>query len=46
MLRIFRMRLRLGYFDPPGPLALIGADQVCPLYPRFYAPLPVSIAAG
>jgi len=28
LLRLFMVRLRLGYFDPPGPLSRIGADQV------------------
>jgi hypothetical protein len=27
--RLFRVRLRLGQFDPPGPLQQIGIDQVC-----------------
>jgi beta-glucosidase-like glycosyl hydrolase len=27
--RLFRVRLRLGQFDPPGPLSTIGVDQVC-----------------
>jgi len=27
--RLFRVRLRLGHFDPPGALQTIGADQVC-----------------
>ena len=26
--RLFRVRLRLGQFDPPGPLSTIGMDQV------------------
>lgn len=26
--RLFRVRLRLGQFDPPGPLSTIGPDQV------------------
>ena len=27
--RLFRMRIRLGHFDPPGVLQTIGNDQVC-----------------
>jgi beta-D-xylosidase 4 len=27
--RLFRVRLRLGHFDPVGPLSKIGPDQVC-----------------
>ena len=30
--RLFRVRLRLGQFDPPGPLQQIGIDQVCNTY--------------
>ena len=30
--RLFRVRLRLGHFDPPGPLQTIGNDQVCNNY--------------
>jgi beta-D-xylosidase 4 len=30
--RLFRMRLRLGHFDPPGVLETIGPDQVCTDY--------------
>jgi hypothetical protein len=26
--RLFRVRIRLGQFDPPGPLSTIGVDQV------------------
>jgi hypothetical protein len=26
--RLFVMRIRLGHFNPPGPLANIGVDQV------------------
>lgn len=29
LLRQFRVRIRLGFFDPPGPLSTIGPDQVC-----------------
>lgn len=29
--RLFRMRLRLGQFDPPGPLSTIGLDHVSKL---------------
>lgn len=29
--RLFRMRIRFGSFDPPGPLQKIGPDQVCTL---------------
>ena len=25
--RLFRVRIRLGQFDPPGPLSTIGPDQ-------------------
>jgi beta-D-xylosidase 4 len=27
--KLFRVRLRLGHFDPPGPLQKIGTDQIC-----------------
>lgn len=27
--RLFRVRIRLGHFDPPGPMSTIGPDQVC-----------------
>ena len=27
--RLFRVRLRLGHFDPPGPLQRIGNESVC-----------------
>ena len=27
--RLFRVRIRLGFFDPDGPLQTIGPDQVC-----------------
>ena len=30
--RQFRMRLRLGHFDPPGALGGIGLDQICTAY--------------
>ena len=30
--RLFRVRLRLGHFDPPSVLATIGDDQVCNNY--------------
>jgi len=30
--RLFRVRLRLGHFDPPGVLETIGYDQVCTDY--------------
>ena len=30
--RQFRLRLRLGHFDPPSPLDSIGMDQVCTPY--------------
>jgi len=30
--RLFKVRIRLGHFDPPGPLQAIGADQVCSPY--------------
>lgn len=30
--RLFRVRIRLGHFDPPGPLQTIGVDQVCTPY--------------
>ena len=30
--RLFRVRLRLGHFDPPGVLEMIGYDQVCTDY--------------
>ena len=30
--RLFRVRLRLGQFDPPGPLSTIGMDQVSSLW--------------
>jgi hypothetical protein len=30
--RLFRVRLRLGHFDPPGPLQTIGLDQICSNY--------------
>ena len=30
--RLFRVRLRLGHFDPPGPLQTIGVDQICSNY--------------
>lgn len=29
---LFRVRLRLGHFDPPGPLQQIGSDQICSDY--------------
>ena len=29
LVRLFKVRIRLGYFDPDGPLQTIGADQVC-----------------
>ena len=30
--RLFRVRLRLGHFDPPGVLQTLGNDQVCNPY--------------
>ena len=30
--RLFRVRLRLGHFDPPGALQTIGTDQICSNY--------------
>ena len=33
--RLFRLRLRLGQFDPPGPLSTIGPDQVRGVLDRF-----------
>ena len=27
--RLFRVRIRLGQFNPPGPLQKIGAESVC-----------------
>ena len=32
LLRQFKLRIRLGHFDPPGPLQTIGPDQVCDAY--------------
>ena len=29
---LFRVRMRLGHFDPLGPLQAIGADQICSEY--------------
>lgn len=29
---LFRVRIRLGHFNPPGPLATIGTDQICNPY--------------
>lgn len=30
--RLFKVRIRLGYFDPPGPLQTIGDESVCNPY--------------
>jgi beta-D-xylosidase 4 len=35
--RLFRVRIRLAQFDPPGVLATIGLDQVCSDYARELA---------
>ena len=35
--RLFRVRLRLGHFDPPTVLDTIGADQVCSPYAQELA---------
>jgi pre-mRNA-splicing factor SYF2/beta-D-xylosidase 4 len=35
--RLFKVRIRLAQFDPPGALAKIGLDQVCSPYARELA---------
>ncbi len=35
--RLFRVRIRLAQFDPPGVLATIGVDQICSDYARELA---------
>jgi beta-D-xylosidase 4 len=32
LVRQFKLRIRLGHFDPPGPLQTIGPDQICDPY--------------
>ena len=32
LVRLFKVRIRLGHFDPNGPLQTIGTDQVCSPY--------------
>ena len=32
LLRQFKLRIRLGHFDPAGPLQTIGTDQLCNAY--------------
>ena len=32
LVRLFKVRIRLSYFDPPNALATIGPDQVCTPY--------------
>ena len=37
MLRMFTLRLRLGHFDPPGPLQAISTSDVCSPYAQGLA---------
>ena len=32
LVRLFKVRIRLGHFDPAGPLQKIGVDQICNAY--------------
>ena len=46
LVRAFKLRIRLGHFDPAGPLQTIGADQICNDYCELECRCVVVTTAG